>query len=62
MLSLVNKHKDKLPEGMNSVEEIKEKAEDLIAQHGNRLDQVTDKISSDTDDKKVDQAREALKK
>ena len=62
LLNLFHKHKDKLPEDMDSVDEIKTKAQDLMVEHGDKLDDITDKIPGDTDDKVVDQARNILKK
>ena len=61
LLSLFHKHKDMLPEDLDSVDEIRGKAKQMIDQHGDKLDQITDKIPGDTDDKLVDKAKDALK-
>lgn len=61
ILSLFNKHKDKLPDDMDSVGEIKDKAKQMMDQHGEKIDQITDKIPGDTDDKLVEKAKETLK-
>jgi len=61
VMSLFHQHKDKLPEDMNSMGEIKDKAKQMMDQHGDKIDQITDKIPGETDDKLVDQAKEALK-
>ena len=61
IMSLFHQHKDKLPEDMNSMDEIKDKAKQMMDQHGDKIDQITDKIPGETDDKLVDQAKEALK-
>lgn len=41
---------------------IKKQAADMMEQHGDTLDQITDKIPGQKDDEIVDQAREILKK
>ena len=62
ILGLFHKHKDKLPEDMDSLDEMKAKAQELMDQHGDKIDDVTEKIPGETDDKIVDQARDVLKK
>jgi hypothetical protein len=54
----------KLPEDMNSVDEIKAKAQLLSQQHGDQIDKVADalqsKIPGQTDDKIIDAAQKKL--
>lgn len=59
--SLFQDHKDKLPEGFGSVDEVKMKAQELLLQHTDTIDQVTEEIPGDADNTVVEQAREALK-
>lgn len=47
LMSLFTKHKGK--------------AKELMDEHGDKIDQITDKIPGDTDDKLVDKAKDALK-
>lgn len=71
--NLFSQHKDKLPEGlnvdaitsklpedMNTVEELKAKAADVMEQHAETINQVTEKIPGEADDQLVDKAREAV--
>lgn len=71
--NIFGKHKDKLPEqlsvenissrlpeDMNSVEDIKAKAADVLEQHADTIDQITDKIPGGADDQFVDKARELV--
>lgn len=46
--------KNKLPEDLNSVDEVKAKLQDTIEQHSDTIQQVTDKIPGETDDKIVE--------
>lgn len=56
-LPSVDELKGKLPENLNSVDEIKAKAQDLMQEHGDTLQQVTDKIPGEADDKLVEMLR-----
>jgi predicted transcriptional regulator len=72
--NLFSKHKDnlpesmnsldsltsKLPEDMNSVEEIKAKAADVIEQHEEAISKVTDAIPGEADDQLVEKAKDAV--
>lgn len=54
----------KLPENMNSVEEVKAKAQELARQHGGKIDSAAEKLKSvipgDKGDKAIDGARGKL--
>lgn len=52
--------KNKLPENLNSVDELKAKAQDIIEQHGDTIQQITDKIPTDKDDKFVESIKNKL--
>lgn len=52
--------KNKLPDDLNSVDELKTKARDIIEQHGDVIQQVTEKIPSDKDDKLVESIKNKL--
>ncbi len=72
--NLFSKHQDKLPENMNSVEdltsklpedmntvdEIKAKASEVLEQHEEAIDKVTDAIPGEADDQLVEKAKDAL--
>ena len=47
---------------MGDLGKMKDQAADLMEQHGDKLDQITDKIPGQKDDEIVDQARDMLKK
>ena len=53
---------DGLIKAIYRMQEEKDKAADLMEEHGDKLDKVTDKIPGEADDKLVDQARDMLKK
>ena len=61
---LFGKAQSKLPEDMNSVEEIRAKAQDLAQQHGDQINKVVnmaqDKIPGTAGDSVVDGAQEKL--
>ncbi len=50
----------KLPENLNSVEELQAKAGEVLEQHADTIQQVTDKIPGETDDKVVDSIQQKI--
>ncbi len=46
---------------MGNISKIKDQAADLMEEHGDKLDKITDKIPDKKDDELVDQARDMLK-
>jgi hypothetical protein len=53
--------KGKLPANMDSVDELKAKAADMLDQHADTINQLTDKIPGEMDDQLVEKAKDALK-
>jgi ABC-type transporter Mla subunit MlaD len=74
LMGLFGKHKDKLPESMNSlddltsklpddmnsIEEVKAKAQEVLEQHADTIQQVTDKLPGEADDQLVEKAKDAV--
>lgn len=58
LTNLFHQHKDKLPNDIGSVDEIKAKAAEMLDQHADTIDQITAKIPGEADDQFVDKARE----
>ena len=50
----------KLPENLNSVEELQAKAGEVFEQHADTIQQVTDKIPGEADDKIVDAIKQKI--
>ena len=48
--------------GMGDMMKMKDQAADMMEQHGDKLDAVTDKIPGKADDELVDKVRSTLKK
>lgn len=46
---------------LNDLMKMKKQASDVLDKHGDTIDQITDTIPGDTDDKLVDQARKITK-
>ena len=53
--------KDKLSEDMDSPDEMKAKTAELMDQHAETIEKVTDAIPGEVDDQMVEKVKEALK-
>lgn len=60
LLSIFTGGKTKLPENLDSVDELKAKAQEMVEQHSDTINQVTDKIPGEADDQLVEKAKDAL--
>lgn len=49
-----------LPENLDTPEEIMAKGKELVAEHGDKLDQLKDKIPGDTDNNIIDSVKNRL--